>query len=130
MIETLKKEADRIAKKHSLRLFALFGSSSTGETHGKSDVDFAVLGSHPLSNEELFWIAEDLAEALKRPDIDIIDMYIASPLLLMNVSRQGILLYEAQSGLWIQSRVLAFKKFIDTKPLYEKYYERMKSTVS
>lgn len=59
----------------------LFGSQATGRARPDSDVDVAILTDYPLELEQRLSIQIDLEQALKRPDVDVVDLNNASPVL-------------------------------------------------
>ncbi len=100
--------------KHS-PLIILFGSKAKGQAHKKSDTDIAVLSDHPLDLSEITLLSGEMAETLKvsDDDIDIVDLWTASPLLQYDVAKHGRLI-EGDADAFLRFRVLAWKRYQDT----------------
>ncbi|MDP3795057.1 MAG: nucleotidyltransferase domain-containing protein [bacterium] len=96
-------------------LIILFGSQATGKRRPGSDTDVAVLSDHQLTLKEKTNLTVKLADALKVSDenIDLVDLWNASPLLQFEVARSGRLL-SGDPFLFTRFRVLAFKRYADT----------------
>lgn len=103
---------------YSPLLMILFGSRATGHARADSDWDVAVLGSHRLSFEELGSIAQEAARILgaNEDKIDLVDLWVASPLLQHFVSKEGKLL-AGDPFAFIRFKVLAWKRYMDTAKL-------------
>ena len=95
----------------------LFGSTSIGEAGPRSDIDLAVL----LTCEDLgadFDIRLDLyadcCRALKRNDVDIVVLNRTKNLFLLNdVMRNGILLFDGDTGVREEFEVMVIHDFIE-----------------
>ena len=70
-----------------------FGSSAAGGLRPESDLDFALLGPHPLGAVERFDLQERLASALHR-DVDLVDLRTASTVMRMQVVSRGLLVFD------------------------------------
>jgi len=74
-----------------------FGSTASGESHGRSDVDVAYLSRpglrHALDARDRFDLQGRLGVALHR-DVDLVDLAAASTVLRMQVIGRGLLLAE------------------------------------
>jgi predicted nucleotidyltransferase len=90
-----------------LKMLILFGSRARGDTHAKSDWDFAALYDGELREESCknrgfawFEVPVILGEAfrLNSDEIDVVELNRCSPLIAHFVARDGILLYESESG--------------------------------
>ena len=98
-----------------VKLIILFGSQAR-QTAGKiSDTDIAVLANHSLSYAEMSEISDKVAGMLKvsEDDIDIVDLWRASPLLQRQAGENGKLLYGKKDD-FMRFRVLAWKRYQDT----------------
>lgn len=102
-------------KRKTKKLIILFGSQATGKTHKHSDTDIAILDNHPLEIKEKIKLGEKIAEKLKvsEDNIDIVDLWVASPLLQYQVAQNGKLL-EGNDFDFIRFKVLAWKRYQDT----------------
>lgn len=81
-----------------VRVAICFGSQARGETHGHSDVDFAVefddvQPGDEEYNEAYFRLLATLTTVLETEDVDLVDLRTASDSLVRTIVDQGILLY-------------------------------------
>ena len=65
-----------------------FGSQARGTARPTSDIDLAVLTSHPIPGEQIFHLAQELAICLHR-DVDLVDLRSASTVMRMQVRTTG-----------------------------------------
>jgi uncharacterized protein len=119
MIEELKRALGPVFEKGKDKIVAvyLFGSGATGDFGPTSDIDLAV-----LLDEEFFAAADqikidvylDCSRALKRNDIDVIVMNRTRNIILLDeVVRNGIVLFEANSGVREEFEVKVMHDCID-----------------
>ncbi|MAE70425.1 MAG: hypothetical protein CME06_08165 [Gemmatimonadetes bacterium] len=80
------------------RSIVLFGSFATGRATDASDVDIGLLGCN-LDEIDRLDLAEDLSNTLGRT-IDLVALDQASPILGMQVLRQGRVLAGRESRAW------------------------------
>jgi uncharacterized protein len=66
-----------------------FGSTVSGDTHAKSDVDVALVADEPLSVERCWEVAGDLAAELAR-DVDLVDLRRASTVMRVQVLQGAV----------------------------------------
>ena len=92
-----------------------FGSRVNGKSTNKSDFDFGVLKTAPLSLAERTDIVENLSDKLNinEDKIDIVDLSTASPLLKFEVARNGKLI-DGDYTDFIRFKVSAMKEYVDT----------------
>ncbi|HEV7784094.1 MAG TPA: nucleotidyltransferase domain-containing protein [Thermoanaerobaculia bacterium] len=108
----------RISSLPAVRLAVLFGSTARGEARPRSDVDLGVLldPDTPASRRE---VEAELGRAAER-EVDVIFLADAPPLLRFEISRDGVLLFEKDDGLWTDVMVRAMVDWWDWAP-----YSRM-----
>lgn len=98
----------------------LFGSVARGQGDHFSDVDIAVLLDErvPASrhSEMRLQFAADLAPFADR-EVQVVDLAYASPVLKMQVLREGRLLHARTEGERIAFEVDAAQRYYDTQPL-------------
>lgn len=99
------------ARSEGLDLAVLFGSTARGEP-GAEDLDIALRGKRPL---DLIALTNRLTVALGREDVDLVDLRVADPVLLMRVAQEGVPIYEAEPGLFDRFHSLAARRFFDTR---------------
>ncbi|MCX6716759.1 MAG: nucleotidyltransferase domain-containing protein [Candidatus Taylorbacteria bacterium] len=110
-LEAIKPKIAEIAEKYGLSAIVLFGSQATGKTHGKSDVDIAVLSKNDFDR---FALATDLDKAFNRDDVEVVDLRAASPTLMYVVVRDGVLLYESEKDSFFSWKMYAIRVWLDT----------------
>ncbi|MCC5873296.1 MAG: nucleotidyltransferase domain-containing protein [Gammaproteobacteria bacterium] len=76
------------ARLPELRAIYLFGSMATGDGHGESDADLAVLGASAFDPARLFDLTGELADVLHR-DVDLIDLTRASTVMRAQIIAFG-----------------------------------------
>ena len=92
-VENAAKLAEAVrARIEGVRLVYLFGSHARGDETAESDVDIAVLGSAPIDMMKRLELAGELSTLTKR-EVDIVDLFVASDVLKVQVLKDGILLY-------------------------------------
>lgn len=130
---TFKKKSllKKIAQKFSLELILLFGSrvEKPGNLHQESDFDVAYLGSRHLDLMEEAQLIIDLVPIFQSENIDLVNLKKASPLLLYAITKNCQVLYEKKALTFAALRAYAFKKYVETKPLYEEKYKRLQETI-
>lgn len=94
----LKKNMETIALKFKLKLIVLFGSAARGRIRYDSDIDIGVVADSPIF--ELPDLYRDFMEALEPVEsyyqrrIDVVQINSENIILLKQILREGILLYE------------------------------------
>ncbi|AFZ09735.1 DNA polymerase beta domain protein region [Oscillatoria nigro-viridis PCC 7112] len=103
-----------------LKMLILFGSRARGDTHAKSDWDFAALYDEKLREESCnnrgfawFEVPGILGEAfsINSDEIDVVELNRCSPLIANFIARDGKLIYEQESG--------QFEQFVKTHLMNE-----------
>ena len=112
--DELRKKLAPVCARADILLILLFGSRVSGLTHARSDVDVAILGTHPLDMVE---VTGSVMRLLRSSLVDVVDLRRASPLLAMEVIRKGRLLYERDAGAYAEFCSLAHRKYVDTAKL-------------
>lgn len=132
-METVKQRRDYedvkdLAQKYSLELLLLFGSRISGEIHQESDYDIAYLSNRRLGLDEEGRLINGLLPLFGEHDerkINLVNIRKASPLLLYAMTSEGQVLFEQTPTTFASLRAYAFKKYIETKPLYEERKRRL-----
>jgi predicted nucleotidyltransferase len=124
----MDRRIEAIAHKYRTRLILQFGSTVSGKTHPRSDVDIAVLLEHPdLSLRDHAELLHELQLLFTDRDVDLVILNRADPLLLKQVSDRFVRLYGSEQELQ-RFRLLAFKRYQDHGRYLEmerRYVERM-----
>lgn len=101
----------------------LFGSQATGKNGPLSDIDVAVLlDERKVSPKRFFRFRLDLIAATTRvcqqPDVDVVILNEATPVLKYEVVRAGRLVYERDRSLRIEFEARAIQHYLDLEPFY------------
>lgn len=118
---------EEIIKKYDLKLLLLFGSRARGDARYDSDTDVAFMSGKKLDFNEKAKLMMDLLPVVKAEEtkIDVVDVKTANPLLLYGITRDAEVLYAEDIDIFHELCAAAFKKYIETIPLYEDMYERV-----
>ncbi|MDP2909562.1 MAG: nucleotidyltransferase domain-containing protein [bacterium] len=119
--EKQKKKIEEIARKYGLRLVLLFGSRVSGRTHKESDYDVAYLPEKELTGEEEIQLNYEFTNIFQYDRVDTVDIRKAPPLLLYAVFNECQILYKEDDLIFPTRRAYAFKKYIEAKPMLEKF---------
>lgn len=114
----------------AIKLLILFGSQASGATHARSDVDVAVLGDRPLTEDEKESVRERAAKQfhVSEEAVDAVDLWSASPLLAQEIAARGKLLHGTQAD-FLRFRVLAWKRYQDTAKFRRAREEALKHSL-
>lgn len=113
-VDTIRESLKPLFKEEGLQLVVLFGSAVSGKIHKQSDIDLAILFDKPF---DILSITNRVISLLHTDHIDIIDLKHATPLMKFSVSKNGIIIYEKEQGMFNEFCSLAFRMYIDTKKL-------------
>lgn len=116
-VQIMQSKVRKLARKYQLSLVVLFGSQVTGNTHRQSDVDFGFLSETTRGFVETAAIELDFMRTLGVPRLELVDLAALPPLLLRNVARSSILLYEGEPSLFANFKIYALRRYRETKPL-------------
>jgi len=128
---TIKEEKllKKLAQKYQLELLLLFGSRVSKKNLKGSDFDIAYLAKKDLNlNEEAKLIIE-LSPIFKSENIDLVNLKKAPPLLFYAITKECKVLFESKPLIFASLRAYAFKKYIETKSLYEEKFRRLKEKI-
>lgn len=108
-----------IAKKYGILLVLRFGSSVTGKTHSRSDVDIAVLLERPeISFREHADLLGDTQRLFPEQEVDLALINHADPLFLKKITDDCQILYGTVERLQ-RLKIYAFKRYQD----HRKYFD-------
>ena len=116
-MEIDREKIRAVAEKYDLEFVVLFGSQATGRTHPKSDVDLAYFPPpiFPFDHESKLYL--DMVEAIRKNEIDIINLKRASSLLLKQVVDKSLVLYEKHRGDFDEFVLYIFRIYNESAPL-------------
>jgi len=117
--QKIKSEIERLAPKYHLSLVVLFGSQVNNKTHPQSDVDLAFLSREQLRPSDIAKLNFEFSSRLGVKDLELVDLKNAPPLLLKQIAKKSILLYEEEPSLFANFRIYALKRFMEAKKLLD-----------
>jgi len=107
---TLKNIIDILTKNVKPTLIYIFGSAARNELREDSDIDIAYLSDVALSNYEIFMLANDVADIVKR-DVDLIDLNKASTVFKAQIVGNGRVIYCSDDTKRMYFEMYAFKDY-------------------
>jgi len=115
-----KKGLRKICRKFNLNLVILFGSHTSGKGIKKeSDIDIGILcenGEKIIEND--LRIMKALIKILNNDRVDLVYLKYADPLLLLEIAKNGVLLYQDRKGRFAEFKIRALKKHFDAEKFY------------
>jgi predicted nucleotidyltransferase len=99
-----------LREKFAPELIYLFGSAVRGELRLDSDLDFAFLSEQFTDNYQVFIMAQQLADIVKR-DVDLIDLHKASTVLKAQIVSTGKNIYASDANRRINFEIVALKEY-------------------
>ncbi|OGK78121.1 MAG: hypothetical protein A2X52_08560 [Candidatus Rokubacteria bacterium GWC2_70_16] len=104
---------EEIARKHGIALMLRFGSTVSGRTHCRSDLDIAVLLARPAGSlVALADLTHDVQTLFPGQDVDLAVINHADPLFLKQVTENCSLLYGLPRRL-LELKCYAFRRYQD-----------------
>lgn len=103
-----------------LDLLILYGSRARGDARLSADWDFGYLADETMDVPGLL---AALVEVLGDDHVDLVDLGRSSGLLRFRSSCDGILVHEAESGLFDRYRLDAARFWCENAPAFEQGYE-------
>lgn len=104
---------EEIARKHGIVLMLRFGSTVSGRTHPRSDLDIAVLLVQPArSLAALGDLTHDVQRLFPGQDVDLAVINHADPLFLKKITENCSLLY-GTPGRLLELTCYAFRRYQD-----------------
>jgi uncharacterized protein len=119
--EKQKKRIEEIAQKYQLKLILLFGSRATGRVHKESDFDVAYLPGKNLDFDQEIHLNYEFTNLFQCDRVDTVDIRKAPPLLLYAIFKECQILYKEDDLIFPTRRAYAIKKYIEAKPILEKF---------
>ncbi len=106
--------SDYFGEKSEGLLVFLFGSAASGEMAEESDIDIGILFENQPDVYEINELKSELNAIFKR-DIDIADLNSASPILKMQVLKNGVLVFTKDKKIYNQFYVDTINQYDDLK---------------
>ena len=116
-IQKIKPAVNELAQKFGLSLVVLFGSQATGKTHKKSDIDIAFLSDIKMGLYDIARMQIEFEQVLKIGKIELVDLRNSPPLLLKEIAKNSVLLYERDALAFARFKIHAFKRYMESKKL-------------
>jgi len=114
-----------VSRRREIQAAYVFGSVATGRARADSDVDVAVLVDPRKPRlrglDYQLDLMADLGAALHRPDIDVVLLNDATPLLAHRVLSQGVLVFERSATARVRFQVRTAARYLDLVPMFETY---------
>ncbi len=115
----MRADFSTIANKYGILLALQFGSSVTGKTHARSDVDVAVLLDRPdISFREHADLLDDVQQLFPGREVDLAVINHADPLFLKKITEDCQILSGPVEQLQ-RLKIYAFKRYQD----HRKYFD-------
>lgn len=116
-----------IAEKYRLRMVLLFGSRVDEQyIHPDSDYDIAYLPEKSFDFQEECQLNYEFTNVMPSDKVDTVDLRKTSPLLMRMIFDNAQILYSEDELVFPTYQSYAFKKFIESKPMYELKYQALK----
>jgi len=116
MVEIDRAKLEDISHRYGLDLVVVFGSQVTGRAGPDSDVDVAVrMSTRDWDNPEVeLDLVGELVDVLGEDgDVDVAFLNSASPLLLFEVARTGIPVYQREPTTFFEFQSYAARRYYD-----------------
>lgn len=121
IIEILK---EYFKDKEETLLVFIFGSLVGGHMTEESDVDIAILFKRMPDFKEILHLKNDLSELMKR-ETDIVVLNNSSPIIRMQVLKNGVLVVNRNSAIYNDFFVRTIKEYDDLKRLRKEIEENI-----
>ncbi|MFB6181689.1 MAG: nucleotidyltransferase domain-containing protein [Candidatus Magasanikbacteria bacterium] len=128
-MELNQKQEEKIkelAEKYNINFFILFGSQVDGRTHSESDVYIGFEAEEKLEFKERARLNSELTGVFGNDRVDLVNLHTASPLLFYKIMQEGKVIYTDNPLRYHELSTYAFKKYVETKPLRERKYKKLK----
>lgn len=117
----------KLTQKYNIALLILFGSLSKNKNNEHSDIDLGIYLQEKISDKKEADLLVDFINLFQTDYLDISILNYSSPLLLFEVAKDGILLFESAKGTFISFKLKAFKQYWETRKFRDmraKYLEK------
>lgn len=114
-IEDIQKIAEDIAKSRNVKAVYLFGSQTTGKAHALSDIDICI-------------ITDKESEDVEYPTTDNLDVsffHLLPITIQYRVLKEGKPLVINDKNFIYELKIKTLRKYLDIKPLINKYIKRV-----
>lgn len=108
--DNIKKINDFLIEKINPYLIYLFGSSVKGNFREDSDIDIAFLSDEEYSDYEIFMMAQELADIMKR-EVDLVNLKKSSTVFKAQIVGTGKTIYCSDENRRMYFEMYAFKDY-------------------
>lgn len=116
LFDSINQEAlNKICQDFKIKFLVMFGSQASGSTHQGSDLDIAVYPEDGLANSEAK-LEQKLAKLFNHPEIDLVNLKKAGPLLQKEVAVNGRVLYAQHEDSFLLFQMYAVRAYYDFAP--------------
>ena len=126
----MERVAQWMSPRDEVLVAYIFGSVATGRARPNSDIDIAVLVDSTLIPGDLFdyrlRLMADLRNVLERPDVEVVLLNLAPPVLAQNVVSKGRLIFERSRSARIRFQIRTLNLFLDTQPMRDLHLKFLK----
>lgn len=120
MINIDKEALKKVCQKFNIKLVVLFGSHASKKGLKKdSDFDIGVFcenGKNIIKNDLL--IIQAFIKVLNNDRLDLVYLNYADPLLLSEIAKNGVLLFQDRKSRFAEFKIAAFKRHFDAEKFY------------
>jgi predicted nucleotidyltransferase len=133
-LPALRRAVGRCLSNHrDIEAAWVFGSVASGRARPDSDIDIAVLLNRRVRlSRRLAYrlrLMADLGAALRRPDVDVVILNSAPPLLAHRVLCRGRLVFERSKTARVRYQVETARQYFDLVPVLEARVRSFKKAV-
>jgi predicted nucleotidyltransferase len=122
-----------LSKRREIQAVYIFGSVATCRTRPDSDVDVAVLTARRARRADTLKyrlaLMADPGSAPGRPDVEVVLLNEAPPLLAHRILSQGALVFERSRSARVKFQVDTVNRYLDVIPMFETHIEYLKKRV-
>jgi predicted nucleotidyltransferase len=119
----------KLGKQFRLDFIVLFGSAAKNFDSGRSDVDIAAKAKpgFELSDEQMLSLYDKISKIFCGKELDLVPIDPdTSPLLMKEISDNGIILYERETGVFSEWGWIAAKYYDDFRFVSRHFFEDMR----
>ena len=122
-----------VAKRREIQAAYIFGSVVSGRARRDSDIDVALLLNENFpylkTLDYRLRVAADISSAIGRPDLDLVILNDAPPVLAHQVLSKGKLVFERSRTARVAFQVRAVNLYLDTEPMRALYRRYLKQRI-
>ena len=119
-MEKMREQLLRVLQQHKdIQLCLVFGSTASGRASSESDLDIAVAGEQPFSDDRFLELASEFSAATNR-EIDLVDLMAVTGPILKQALSTGIIVQNHNKNLY--ARLISQMLFnqADMMPYYNR----------